>query len=117
MLLLFALAACVEMREQEFEKPPQLDADLVNYIEIDNRQDTMSAVQLSVLEKEEFVRRWNNAIPIGMCKYMPEYYIIVKLVNDSTKIYSANGDCIKGGNDLCFKFNSNEYFDLLWKNK
>lgn len=73
--------------------------------------------RLNNQEIESFVKSWNEANPIGLCKYAVEYSIYLRLKDGRTVEYRASGNTIKSTptKDYCFTVSETELFSRLWK--
>ena len=62
----------------------------------------------------KFVRSLNGARSIGLCKYVPEYWVYLRLNNGREIEFRANGQAIKADNDYCFSVTEDDLFGQLW---
>ena len=65
---------------------------------IKKRLNETDSIRLNNEQTELFVREWNNATSEGLYKMGPEFWIIVKLKNDSIRKFRTNSNLIKEKN-------------------
>ena len=69
-------------------------------------------------DKNSIINYWNRSLPIGPCKYIPTYILIVQFNDGSVRTFRINQNTMKENNDYCFKLLcSKKYFDDYFKNK
>jgi hypothetical protein len=74
------------------------------------------SVTFTEQQRNEFIRKWNNSYPIGLCKYIPEFTITIKMKNGERRVFRINGRTIKERNDYAFRlFCNNDYFETIMK--
>ena len=77
-----------------FNDKQKMNMDNVDYIEIRKQFDTVS-LRLTTDQVADFIDNWNSSKPEGLCKYLPEYSLIIHFKGDSSLSYRTINDLIK----------------------
>lgn len=111
------LNACVLKDNSHFEIDPGYVDKLV-ITKIQRESDTILKEQkvLSPGTEEFFIKKWNEAKPVGICKYAANYEIELILKSGRTRIFPINGCSIKENGDECFDTKVEALGDIIWEN-
>jgi hypothetical protein len=78
-------------------------------------QDT---INISTNLANNVIKLWNQSIPLGLCKFLPEYELQIIFKNQSIRNFRIVENTMKENNDYCFKLLcSKNYFDELIQNQ
>jgi len=82
---------------------------------INHKQDSLT---LNKVQVNQLVRKWNNTVPIGLVKYIPEYSLTVRMINNKTRHFRTSGNIIKENNDCGYKIICpKNYIKTLWNER
>lgn len=92
----------------------QLLIDSAQVASIDIAKQGAQPQRLNQQDAASFVKSLNEASAIGLCKYVPEYWVYLRLNDGRTLAYRANGRTIKADDDHCFTVSEGDLFIRLW---
>jgi hypothetical protein len=108
------LSSCVNSKKS-IHKHTKIDLELVDNIYIKKRHNETDSIRLNSKQTKLFVTKWNNATSEGLYKMGPEYWIIVKLKNDSIRKFRTNRNLIKEKNDWTYSISDSTLVNSFWK--
>jgi hypothetical protein len=91
-----------------------VDFESVQYVEMTLNGKEGDGFQLSNSQARELAKRWNQARPIGLCKFKAKYIVAVHAKYGETRTFRATEDTIKEENDYCFAM-EDRYIETVWK--
>ena len=116
LLTLVILSSCVDSKKP-IHKQTKIELELVSNIHIKKRLNETYSIRLNNEQTELFVKEWNNATSEGLYKMGPEFWIIVKLKNDSIRKFRTNRNLIKEKNDWTYSLSDSTIISSFWKPK
>lgn len=108
------LSSCVDSKKP-LHKQTKIDLDLIDNIYVKKRLYETDSIRINKKQTELFVKNWNNSKSKGLYKMIPEFWIIVKLKNDSIRRFQANRNLIKEKNDWTYSINDSTLINSFWK--
>ncbi|MFD1015478.1 hypothetical protein [Winogradskyella rapida] len=108
------LSSCVDSKKPIHEQT-NIELKLVDNIHIKKRLNETDSIRLNNEQTELFVKEWNNAKSEGLYKMGPEFWIIVKLKNDSIRKFRTNSNLIKEKNDWTYSLSDSTLISSFWK--
>jgi hypothetical protein len=86
---------------------------------IESLENKLDSVTLDKKHINSFVFKWNNlSYPIGPCKFMSSYNIVVKMDDGSMRKFRTTHSVIKENTGCGFIFfNDENYFEKIWNKK
>ncbi len=92
----------------------EMDFESVKNVEMTRNGKEGKGIRLSNSQAQELSKRWNQARPIGLCKFYAKYIISVHGKDGETRTFRATEDTMKEKNDYCFVLEGS-YIAALWK--
>ncbi|CAN5209098.1 hypothetical protein BH09BAC5_BH09BAC5_08280 [soil metagenome] len=71
--------------------------------------------KLGTKQSEQFASKWNHQKHWETRIFSPEYIVYVYFKDHAIKTMMCSGKYIKEGDDYCFDFGSNTYFEKLYE--
>ncbi len=93
-----------------------VDFESVQYVEMTQNGKEGVGFRLSNNQAQDLTKRWNQARPIGLCKFYAKYIITIHGKNGETRTFRAIEDTMKEGNDYCFVL-EDRYIEMVWKSR
>lgn len=116
-LLLFACDSNqVGKDNRAFIQPSSVTSMIIRKTELVADSSYIAEKTLSKNNENHFLLTWNAAEPKGMCKYAPQYEVLVTLKSGRTRKFRINGSSIKEQNDFCYNTGDSDFGNNLWKN-
>ncbi len=106
--------SCINSKKQIQEKL-KIELGLVDEVFIKKELYGTDSIRLNKKQIEFFVKEWNNAKSKGPCKMVPEFWIILKLKNSSTRKFRTNMNLIKEENDWTYSLSDSTLISSFWK--
>lgn len=94
------LLGCTESDKQKGKT--EIDLESIDSIFIKNERYGTDSTGLNKAQIELFVKEWNNAKTVGYYNTFPEFWIYVKLKNDSIRIFRVTANQIKEANEWTY---------------
>ncbi|OBX17465.1 hypothetical protein ES675_16335 [Bizionia algoritergicola] len=108
------LSSCVDSKKS-IQVQTKIDIELIENIYIKKRLNETDSIRLNNKQTELFVTEWNIATSEGLYKMGPEFWIIVKLKNDSIRKFRTNRNLIKEKNDWTYSVSDSTLVSSFWK--
>ena len=113
-LTFIILSSCADSKKKIHEQT-KINLELVDNIYIKKRLNETDSIQLNDEQTKLFITEWNNATSEGLYKMGPEFWIIVKLKNDSIRKFRTNRNLIKERNDWTYSLSNSTLISSFWK--
>ena len=104
----FVAILFVAWKSSNFSKVPQTEIDIAKVDSI-----LIGTSKLSDDKAKQFAEDWNDAKPVGPCKYIATYLLTVYQKDGTQRHFRANGKTIKEKNDSGFRMKEEDYFAKL----
>lgn len=111
MVLILCAFLCAFRIAESAQERKEILSDAVDYVEM---KQNGKELRLSRHQTQELTKRWNQARPIGLCKFYAKYIITVYAKNGETRTFRATSDTLKEDDDYCFVA-EDSYIGTLWK--
>jgi len=115
-LTLLILSSCVDSKK-EIQQKSKIELELVDEIFIKKELYGTDSIRLNKEQSELFITEWNNSKSKGLYKMGPEFWIFLKLKNDSIRKFRANRNLIKEKNDWTYSLSDSILISSFWKPK
>ncbi len=113
-LFTLSLVCCVPAKE-EAKKQELIDIELVDGIYISDNLEGTDSIRLSIEHTELFIKQLNKAEPKGCVEIEPEFWLTIKLNNDSSTVFSVNKNLIKqDGGLIAYALSDSTLVNWLW---
>lgn len=112
-MFIFCTFLCASAIVESAQERKELRPDSVRYVEIKLNDKEGKVIRLSNSQNQELTKRWNQARPIGLCKFYARYIIIAYNKNGEARTFRATENTIKEENDYCFVV-GDSYIGSLW---
>ena len=112
--LAFIAVLCASALSEATQERRVIDFESVQCGEMAHNGKEDEGFRLSNSQAQELTKRWNQARPIGLCKFFAKYIIIVHGKNGETRTFRATENTMKEGNDYCFVL-EDRYIETVWK--
>jgi hypothetical protein len=96
------LCACASIMADSTRERNEIPSESVQYVEMKQNGKEGEGIRLSDSQAQELTKRWNQARPIGLCKFYPTYIITVYDRNGGMRTFRATDDTMKEDDDYCF---------------
>ena len=113
--LLLTLSACGQNNSKTFSEKHPIQIDSVENVYIKKSSIDKDSIKLNDVQKEDFIEKWNNSESVGLYKYLPEFWIILKEKDGSIRKFRTNNDKIKENNDWSFSIGDTAFINSIWK--
>jgi len=112
------LCASIEMAvmAESAQERNEIDFESVKYVAMTQNSKEGKRIRLSNSQARELSKRWNQARPIGLCKFYAKYIIYIHGKNGETRTFRATEDTMKEENDYCFVLERG-YVGTVWNSK
>jgi len=114
-ILLLTLSACGQNKLKTFSEKHPIQIDSVENIYIKKSSIDKDSIELNYGQKEAFIAKWNNSESVGLYKYLPEFWIILKEKDGSIRKFRTNNDKIKENSDWAFSIGDTAFINSIWK--
>ncbi len=114
-LTIILLTSCIHSKKTT-QKKLIIESDLINEIFIKKELYGTDSILLNKHQTKIFIEEWNNAKSEGLYKMEPEFWIILKLKNDSIRKFRTNRNLIKEDNDWAYSISDSTLIRSFWKN-
>lgn len=114
LILLFTLSTCGKL----IKSPPykkEIKIDSIDFVYIKKNQMDIDSIRLNLNQTKMFVYEWNKSKSIGLCKYLPEFWIVAKMTNGQTRTFRTNKNSIKENNDWTYSIGDSLFISSLWE--
>ena len=108
------LTSCVDYKKSTLRKA-KIDLELVDNIHIKKELYGTDSICLNKEQTQLFVKEWNNAESKGPYKMRPEFWIILKLKNDSIRKFRINKNLIKEESDWTYSISDSTLINSFLK--
>lgn len=115
-LTILVLSSCADSKKAIREQT-KIDPELIESIYIKKRHNEMDSIHLNKEQMALFVKEWNNAKSEGLYKMGPEFWIILKLKNDSIRKFRTNRNLIKEKNDWTYSLSDSALIGSFWNHE
>lgn len=113
LILFFTLSACGQLTKSLPYKK-EIKTDSVAFVYIKKNQMDNDSIRLNLNQSKKFIYEWNESKSIGLCKYLPEFWIIAKMTNGQTRTFRTNKNNIKENNDWTYSIGDSLFISSLW---
>ncbi len=115
-LTLLILISC-SRNKKSVDSHTKIDLELVDHVYIKKELYGTDSVRLSQEQTELFVQKWNSAKSKGLYKMGPQYWLNIKLKNDSVRRFKTNRDLIKENNDWTYSLADTTLINSFWESQ
>lgn len=112
-LSFLVLVSCINSKKH-INKQTKIDIEFVNNIHIKKKLYGTDSILLNKQETELFIKEWNNAKSGGLRKMRAEFWVIIKLKNDSIRRFRTNKNHIKEKNDWTYSISDTSLIHSFW---
>lgn len=114
-ILFITLTVCGQNNSKTFssERHP-IQIDSVETIYLKKSSIDKDSIRLDSGQIKAFVEKWNNSESVGLYKYLPEYWMIIREKNGSIRKFRTNKDKIKENNDWAFSIGDTAFINSIW---
>lgn len=116
LLSAFVLSGCIDFKNPVHQKST-IEIDSVDEIYIKKKLDGTDSIRLNKEQIELFVKEWNSARSEGLYKTGADFWVFVKLKNDSVRRFRTSGRLIKEKNDWTYSFSDSILISSFWESK
>ncbi len=113
-MTILILISCTNSKKSINEKT-KIDIELIDNIHIKKELYGTDSIRLNKEQIEIIAKEWNNAEPKGLYKMGPEFWIILKLKNDSIRKFRTNRNLIKEKSDWTYSISDSTLINSFWK--
>ncbi len=110
----FLAVLSVSVVSEASQERQMINFESVHYVVMAPNGKEGKGFRLSNSQAKELTERWNQARPIGLCKFFAKYIISVHGKDGITRTFRATEDTMKEENDYCFTLEDN-YIGKIWK--
>src|SRR5437763_772405 len=115
LILLITFSACGRLKMSLSDKK-EIKIDSVDFIYLKKNQLDNDSIRINLDETKKFVNHWNDSKILGLSKYVPEFWIVAKMTNGSSRTFRTNKNKIKENNDWTFSIGDSMFISSLWEN-
>lgn len=101
--------------KKSINKQTKIDIESINHVYIKKDLYGTDSIRLNEDQVKLFVDKWNKAKSRGLYKMGPEFWITIKLKNDSVRSFKTNQDLIKENNDWTYSISDTTLIKSFWK--
>ncbi len=96
-------------------KKNKIDFESIDFVYIKKDLSGNDSIRLNEKQIGLFVDKWNKAKSRGIYKIGPEFWITIKLKNDSVRRFKTNKDLVNEHNDWTYSISDTNLINSFWE--
>ena len=97
--------------------PLAIELESIEEVFLTQKFNGKDTVILSKEQIEQVINQWNNSESEGMYKMMTQFWLGIKLKNDSVRTFRINNQLMKEHGDWAFSISDTTIFNTIWESK